>query len=194
MQPLFAIERAGAGRLGTMARPRGGRWLGAEMADLAAAGVTVLVSLLTDPEMTSLGLTDEGAAAQAAGLVFLRLPTHDFHVPDRAAAVLLATDLRARLAAGASVVVHCYGGVGRSSTLAAVVLVLEGLTPAVAWDRIAAARGRPVPETAEQRAFVNGLAPECCVAGARRPDEDPPEDRLADEAPPEGRLPGEGPP
>jgi protein-tyrosine phosphatase len=175
MQPLlFAIERAGAGELGTMARPRGGRWLDDEMADLAAAGVTVLVSMLTDPEMTGLGLTGEGAAAQAAGLAFLRLPTHDFHVPDRAAAVALAADLRARLAAGASVVVHCYGGVGRSSTLAAVVLVLEGLTPADAWERIAAARGRPVPETAEQRAFVTGLAHECCLAGGCRPDEGPP--------------------
>jgi protein-tyrosine phosphatase len=157
--PLYEIERAGPGRLGTMARPRGGRWLGDEMADLAGAGVTVLVSLLTDPEMASLGLTGEGAAAQAAGLDFLRLPTPDFHVPDRAAAVALARDLCARLAAGASIVVHCYGGVGRSSTLAAVVLVLEGVTPAAAWDRIAAARGRPVPETSEQRAFVNGLLP-----------------------------------
>jgi protein-tyrosine phosphatase len=160
MQPsLFAIERPGPGRLGTMARPRGGPWLAEDLADLAAAGVTVLVSLLTDPEMISLGLTGEAAAAQAAGLDFVRLPTRDFHVPDRAAAVTLARELCARLAAGASVVVHCYGGVGRSSTLAAAVLVLEGLAPSEAWDRIASARGRPVPETAEQRAFVTGLAP-----------------------------------
>ena len=64
MQPqLFTIERNGPGRLATMARPRGGEWLGEEMAGLAAAGVTVLVSLLTDTEMTSLGLTGEDAAA-----------------------------------------------------------------------------------------------------------------------------------
>jgi protein-tyrosine phosphatase len=166
MQPqLFAIERGGPGRLGTMARPRGGKWLAEEMAGLAAAGVTVLVSLLTDTEMTSLGLTGEDAAAEAAGLDFLRLPTPDFHVPDRSATLALALDLRARLAAGASIVVHCYGGVGRSSTLAAVVLVLEGLAPADAWDRIAVARGRPVPETAAQRAFVIGLPDSSRPAG-----------------------------
>ena len=63
---------------------------------------------------------------------------------------------------------HCYGGVGRSSTLAAVVLVLEGLAPAAAWNDITAARGRPVPETADQRAFVNGLpASGATAAGAR---------------------------
>ena len=159
MQPqLYVIERAGPGRLATMARPRGGEWLGEEMAGLAASGVTVLVSLLTDTEMTSLGLTGEDAAARVAGLEFLRLPTPDFHVPDHAATLALARELRLRLAAGASVVVHCYGGVGRSSTVAAVVLVLDGVIPAAAWDRIAVARGRPVPETVAQRAFVNGLA------------------------------------
>jgi protein-tyrosine phosphatase len=166
MQPqLFAIERAGPGRLATMARPRGGEWLGEEMAGLAAAGVTVLVSLLTDTEMTSLGLTGEDAAAKTAGLDFLRLPTPDFHVPDRAVTLALAQDLHARLAAGASVAVHCYGGVGRSSTLAAVVLVLEGVSPPAAWDRITVARGRPVPETVDQRAFVNGLADLGCQGG-----------------------------
>ena len=169
MQPqLFAIERAGPGQLATMARPRGGEWLGEDMAGLAGAGVTVLVSLLTDTEMTSLGLTAEDAAARRAGLEFLRLPTPDFHVPDRAVTLALARDLLARLAGGASVVVHCYGGVGRSSTLAAVVLVLEGVAPPAAWDRITVARGRPVPETVDQRAFVNGLAdPRCQDDGSQ---------------------------
>lgn len=49
-----------------------------------------------------------------------------------------------RLDDGASVAVHCRRGIGRSSTLAAAVLVLEGTAPANAWDRISAARGLPV--------------------------------------------------
>jgi hypothetical protein len=42
----------------------------------------VLVSLITDAEMTELGLSAEPQAAQAVGLIFYRLPTADRHIPD----------------------------------------------------------------------------------------------------------------
>jgi protein-tyrosine phosphatase len=154
---LFTIERPGDGRLSTMAHPRGGRWLARDMRWLAAARVDVLVSMLADSEAAQLGLAGEGEAAERAGLSFHRLPTPDMTVPDPAAALALAGTLASRLAGGGGVAVHCWAGIGRSSTLAAAVLVLEGLPPAGAWQRISAARGRPVPETDAQRAFVDGL-------------------------------------
>jgi protein-tyrosine phosphatase len=55
---------------------------------------------------------------------------------------------------GTFVVVHCQAGVGRSSLIAGTVLVHEGPSPTEAWERIEAARGRPVPDTAEQRAWL----------------------------------------
>jgi protein-tyrosine phosphatase len=140
-----------------MARPRGGEWLTDDLRDLAIAGVSVLVSLLTDAELAELGLLHEADAARLTGLEFHRLPTTDRHAPDREAALAVGRLLRQRLDDGASVVVHCRYGIGRSSTLAAVVLVLEGTDPADAWDRIAAARGLPVPDTRVQREFVDAL-------------------------------------
>ncbi|MFZ0161157.1 MAG: hypothetical protein WAL50_19175 [Kineosporiaceae bacterium] len=158
MRPtLFTIERERPGRLHTMAHPRGGEWLPAEMAGLARAGVDVLVSLLDDAEVHELHLDDEHRLAEADGMTFRRLPTADQSVPDRAATMAMAAAVAADLAGGREVAVHCRTGIGRSSTLAAAVLVHEGLTPEDAWQLIGAARGLPVPDTEEQRAFVRSL-------------------------------------
>jgi protein-tyrosine phosphatase len=155
---LFTIWRTGPGRLATMARPRGGDWLADEFEDLALVGVNIVVSMLTDAETAELDLVDEAAAAEAAGIEFGRLPTPDRQVPGRDAALAMAASLRDRLSRGASVAVHCRYGIGRSSTLAAAVLVLEGADPDNAWTRISVARGLPVPDTAAQRDFVRTLA------------------------------------
>ncbi len=155
MRPdLFTIRRTGPGTLSTMARPRGGDWLADEMSGLSLAGVRVLVSLLSDAEMNELELSNETETAQAAGLVFYRLPTPDRHVPDRSAGLALAGMLRSHLADGASIAIHCRNGIGRASTLAAIVLVLEGVDPRQAWELISAARGLSVPDTDAQRDFI----------------------------------------
>lgn len=154
---LFTINRAGPGALSIMAKPRGGEQLAGEMAGLARAGVNVMVSLLSDAEAARFGLAGEGAAAKAAGMGFFRLPTPDGHVPDRGASLALARKLRACLARDLSVAVHCWAGIGRSSTLAGVVLVLEGTSPADAWQLISAARGLTVPETKDQWEFLHRL-------------------------------------
>ena len=158
MRPrLFTIDRDGPGTLSTMARPRGGRGLGRRIGRLARADVSVLVSLLSDAETTR-GLTDEGDEARAAGITFYRLPTPDRHPPDRAAALQLADRLRDHLGRGESVVLHCWAGIGRCSTMAATVLLAEGLDPEAAWARISAARGHRVPDNDTQRAFIRQLA------------------------------------
>jgi protein-tyrosine phosphatase len=159
MQPeLFTIRRAGPGVLSTMGRPHGGEWLADEMNGLAAAGVTVIVSLLTDAEMAELELTGEAEAAQASGLAFYRLPTEDHHAPDLDAGRALAGALQRLLADGAGVAIHCQYGIGRSSTLAAMVLVLEGTPPEQAWKVISAARGRTVPDSPAQRETISSLS------------------------------------
>jgi protein-tyrosine phosphatase len=156
---LFTTKRTGPGCLSTMARPAGGDRLPDEMRDLAAAGVTVLVSMLSDSELAELDLAKEGDAAESAGLVFHRLPTPDRHVPDPVRVLALAGQLRSRLNEGASIVVHCREGIGRSSTLAAAILVLDGIAASAAWDLISAARGMAVPDTTAQRDFIDNLEP-----------------------------------
>lgn len=166
MEPvrLFTIERGGSGRLSTMARPPGGEELADHLRELAAAGVTTCVSMLTDAEMGELGLAGEAAAAAAAGIAFRRLPTPDFGTPSQQAALELAAELAAALRDDAWVVVHCRGGIGRSTVLAAAVLICEGMTPGQAMERISAARGMTVPETASQRDFVTSLGAARCQA------------------------------
>ncbi|MFK0192061.1 tyrosine protein phosphatase [Kitasatospora sp. NPDC090308] len=158
MRPtLFTIERPGPGLLSTMARPRGGDWLAEEVAGLAALGVTEVVSALTVPECVELGLGAEPELVRAAGLRFTAVPIPDRTVPVLAEVRPVIDELARRLDAGGHLAVHCRAGIGRSSLLAAAVLVRCGTEPDDAWARIARARGLPVPDTAEQRAWTDQL-------------------------------------
>jgi protein-tyrosine phosphatase len=151
---LFTVPVDGPGRLSTMARPRGGDWLADEMVALRDAGVDVLVCMLTHQEMHELGLNEEARAAESAGLQFVRLPTPDRGVPEPGPFRTLVSQLVAALAGGRHVAVHCRMGIGRSSMVAAAVLMEQGEDAAEAWAVIAAARGLPVPDTDEQRRWV----------------------------------------
>ncbi|MFD5560771.1 protein-tyrosine phosphatase family protein [Kitasatospora griseola] len=158
MRPtLFTVERPGPGRLSTMARPRGGDWLPDELAALAAAGVTDLVSALTSTECAELGLTAEPELAVAAGLRFHSLPIPDYTTPSHTQVRPKLDELTGRLRAGGQLVFHCRAGIGRSSLLAVSVLILDGMDADTAWERLAHARGLPVPDTAEQRAWTDAL-------------------------------------
>lgn len=156
----FPVDLPGPGGLGVMAHPRGGSLLAADLAGLVDRGYGVLVCLLTDAELIELGLVDEVEHGARAGLQVLRLPVADFGVPAYDEGRDLAARLAALIRAGESVVVHCRGGVGRSSTLAALVLLALGVPPEEAWARLERARGCPVPETEEQRALVARAAGE----------------------------------
>ena len=159
MKPtLFVIERDGPGRLATMACPRGGDWLDDELGALQTEGVDVLVSALTNSELAELQLSAEPELARQAGLTYISFPIPDRGAPEGAAATDLAGQLEERLTGGEFIVVHCRAGIGRSSLIAAAVLVREGLTPAEAWELISAARGLSVPDTEAQRAWLAAFA------------------------------------
>jgi protein-tyrosine phosphatase len=138
-----------------MPRPRGGDWLDDEMLALRRTGVDVLVCLLTQDERDELDLGDEPAAALRAGLDFHALPIIDCGIPDPARFRALLDALAARLDQGRHVVVHCRAGIGRSSLVAAGLLVMLGTPAAQVWNVITAARGRPVPETDQQRLWMD---------------------------------------
>ncbi|GAA0224850.1 hypothetical protein GCM10010492_23760 [Saccharothrix mutabilis subsp. mutabilis] len=136
------------GRLSTSGHPEGV----AEVERWTAAGVDIVVCALTDREIAELDLADAPDAARD----HRHLPIPDFGVPTDLDHQLhrLAEDIRE----GRHVLVHCWGGIGRSSLLAAALLVLDGASPAAAWQAIAEARGRDVPETADQRAWLDTFA------------------------------------
>lgn len=160
MKPqLYTVVRPGAGTLSTMSRPRGDDWLADELNALAHAGVDCLVSMLTPAEEHELGLQREAALASGAGLAYVTVPTSDRGVPPLSALTAAADQAVERLLGGEHVVVHCRQGIGRASLFAAAVLVREGIDPQDAWTRLSAARGLPVPDTSEQRAFISRLLP-----------------------------------
>jgi protein-tyrosine phosphatase len=57
-----------------------------------------------------------------------------------------------------NIVIHCRAGVGRSALIAACLLTQAGLAAEAAFQRIGAARGCVVPDTAEQKQWVARFA------------------------------------
>lgn len=156
---LSWVDTGTSGRVAIMPRPRAGDWLGDELRELRGAGADVLVSLLTWVEACELKLDGEAGAAAAAGLEFLSFEIEDRQVPaDDARADAFVERVAATIAAGRSAVVHCRMGIGRSSLVAASALCCLGVDPEEALRRLSEARGWPVPDTAEQRAWVVAFA------------------------------------
>jgi protein-tyrosine phosphatase len=58
---------------------------------------------------------------------------------------------------GNNVAVHCRQGIGRSGLIAAGVLVTSGIAPERAVEIVSSARGQTIPETLEQRQWLQEL-------------------------------------
>jgi len=159
MKPdLFWIPGPWRGRLAIAARPRGGDWLDEEADGWRRAGIEVIVSLLEEDEAAQLDLSNEAKAAGANGARFISFPIPDRGVPASApaAASLIAAILDA-LEEGKNVAVHCRQGLGRSSLISAGVLVSSGLNPERSIEVVSSARGQSVPETPDQRSWIQRL-------------------------------------
>ena len=156
---VYWINGPWPGRLAILARPRGEDWLEDEVAGWKEAGVDVVVSLLTRGEDSELGLIHERELVQQHGLTFISFPIADYGVPTSTNDVRqLVSNLEQSLTRGESVGIHCRQGIGRSSLVAACVLVTSGESPSTAFQNISTARGRSVPDTSEQRDWVTAFA------------------------------------
>lgn len=156
---VFWLNSDLRGRLAVAARPRGGEWLEEEIGSWKKLGIDVIACLLTNDEMKELDLMDEASFCKANGLGFVSFPISDYGVPEsRESALEFLKILEGHLLAGKSVVVHCRQGLGRSPLIAACLLVMEGHDPEAAIRQISTVRGRPVPETTEQRRWVEEFA------------------------------------
>lgn len=147
------------GRLGVSRKPDGGEALDRQMADLAHGMVDHVVSLLEPAEAADLGLADEGGAAERNGVGFYNFPITDHGVPaDPVHYRRVAHAVDRRLNAGQAIVIHCRAGLGRAPSLAIAALLEGGMNVDEAVLRVGRARGRPVPETDEQLAFIRDFA------------------------------------
>jgi protein-tyrosine phosphatase len=123
------------------------------------------VSLLEADEAAQLDLVDEAKAAGANGIRFISFPIPDRGLPASApAAVSLIAAISDALESGQNVAVHCRQGLGRSGLIAAGVLASAGIDPERAIEVVSSARGQTVPETPDQRLWVQQLPSEPPVA------------------------------
>jgi len=156
---LHWVEGPWPGKLALAARPRGGDWLEDELAAWRREGISAVISLLTPEEEIDLDLAAEEWAAKSQGIKFWSFPILDRQVPDPKSD--LAKTLRkldSELDAGRNAVLHCRQGVGRTGLAAACLLVMNGIEPDAAVARLSAARGVEVPETPEQRQWIDQFA------------------------------------
>jgi protein-tyrosine phosphatase len=115
----------------------------------------VIVSALTPTETEELGLLEEAECCHTNGIRFLSFPIEDRSVPSSSSSFSeLLDSLKASLGEGKAVGVHCRAGIGRSSLIAAALLMQYGLSPEGAFLTVQEARGCPVPDTVEQRNWV----------------------------------------
>ena len=156
---LHWVDGPWLGKLALAARPRGGEWLDEELARWQESGVHTVFSLLTPQEQEDLDLKEEERKAKARRMEFRSFPIPDRQVPDSEARLARALEkLDKELASGRNVVLHCRQGIGRSGLVAACLLVTKGLETGAAIRRLSAARGVSIPETSEQRRWIDHFA------------------------------------
>ena len=156
---IYWLDGPWPGKLAVAARPRGGDWLKDDIAGWKRARIDAVLSLLTPDEEREMDLSAEAGEAKAQGMEFASFPIADRQVPRSEAkwAEVLETMSRALLD-GKNVLVHCRQGIGRSGLVAACLLVRNGMSPGAAVESVSAARGLSVPETAEQRDWIDHYA------------------------------------
>lgn len=137
------------------------RSLSEDMLSIVDWGASTVVTLVEQRELEQLGVPDLGRCVEEAGLQWHHLPIRDVSIPDRAFEGrwdAAGAQIRERLAEGQRVVVHCRGGLGRTGTITARLLIEFGVTPREALAQVRAARPGAV-ETLEQELYVMGFSP-----------------------------------
>jgi hypothetical protein len=143
-------------QLAIVPRPRGGDWLDDEMLALKEAGIDVVVSMLQEDEARELGLDREASSAQEKDLKFINFPVPDRGVPLKSSSFIkFLENLEDLLVGGKRIGIHCRACIGRASITSASVLIRSGIPSESAWLQISVARGCSVPDTVEQRDWVD---------------------------------------
>lgn len=132
-----------------------GRRLEADLAHLARAGISLLVTLNPHEELARFCSHSFLEQVRQAGLESRHFPIRDGDAPpDLQETDALIGELRNKIGAGARVGVHCMAGLGRTGTIAACLLVRGGATHQEAIRVVRETRSPHAVETRQQAAFV----------------------------------------
>lgn len=140
-----------------------GNWardLGLDLDRIRNWGARVVVTLMEAHELDRYAVAQIGAEVAARGMAWLHLPIVDVSIPDAAFEARWEQEagatLHAHLAAGERVLLHCRGGLGRTGTIAARLLIEAGVPHEAAIQAVRRAR-RGTIEVARQEAYVRAL-------------------------------------
>lgn len=179
---IDAVPAPGGGLIGMTfcpgkVQPNGftGAWdrdLGLDLDAIRAWGAEAVVTLIEAWELDRYHVPRLGDEVRARGMEWHHLPIVDGDVPRApfdAAWPVAGPALRAHLQAGRRVVLHCLGGLGRTGTVAALLLAELGQAPAAAIPAVRQARPGAL-ETAAQVAYARAVRP---LAAPDRPNPAP---------------------
>jgi ADP-ribosyl-[dinitrogen reductase] hydrolase len=160
---IDAVALPGGGRLGMTHCPGRLDSLANDLDTIRDWGAVAVVTLMETEELAQADAANVGVLLQARGIAWHHAPIEDYAPPGPAfeqAWLHVCPALLTHFAAGHGVLLHCFGGLGRTGTVAARLLVELGEPPQEAIARIRQTRPGTI-ETAAQEAHVLaiGIAP-----------------------------------
>ena len=117
---------------------------------------TAIVTLMTDDELSVNKVPNLGQAVLDSGMEWFHLPIQDMAAPDESFDDIwteMAPRILQMIKQGDNVLVHCRGGLGRSGTIAALLLIEFGLPNGLAIAQVRIARPGAI-DIAEQEEYV----------------------------------------
>lgn len=171
--PLLIDEVAypkGPGRIGLAICPgkcspgaRAGGWqrdLDRDLDLIRDWPASTVVTLIEDHEFHLLQVKRLPEEVRARSMAWLYLPIIDCSAPDKRFLEVWREEgprLHQRLAAGENILIHCMGGLGRTGTVAAQLLIEAGVDAREAIRRVRAARPYSI-ESGSQEGYLHRLA------------------------------------
>lgn len=136
------------------------RDLETDIAVIKAWGATTVVTLLEDFEFAAVGVEKLGELVQQNGMDWIHIPIRDKCAPAepfKQAWPIQGALLQQRLNQGEKILIHCMGGIGRTGTVAAQLLMERGWECDRAITEVRRVRQGAI-ETREQEDYLQNLA------------------------------------
>ena len=134
-----------------------GEWIQEDIQHYKTMGADLIISMLEPAEAAELSLQNEHGVCIDNQLDFLNFPIPDRGLPDRESFKELVSTVRERLLINEGVAVHCRSGIGRSGMLVCCALAGVISSASRAIELVSEARGVEVPDTRDQRTFIEGI-------------------------------------